>query len=160
MFIPSSGEFVMDASKLAKILFSFNGRMGRTAFWVTVVGLALVSGIEQRIGGFVGGLMGLAIAWVLWASIAKRAHDRGKSVMSVILAALPFMLSIVWFMILPGVGGLALGPVGSILGAGLGAIIFGGWWLLGGAWLLWELGIQGSEAGTNVYGPPVQDLLE
>jgi uncharacterized membrane protein YhaH (DUF805 family) len=149
----------MDAGKLANILFSFNGRMARTAFWVTIVGLALVSGIEQRIGGFVGALMGFAIAWVLWASIAKRAHDRNRSVMSILLAALPFMLSIVWFMILPGIGGFALGPIGSILGAGIGAIVFGAWWLIGGAWLLWELGIQGSTPGTNIYGPPVQDLL-
>lgn len=141
-------------------MFSFNGRMGRTAFWVSAIGLVLVSGIEQRIGGFFGALMGLAIAWVLWASIAKRAHDRGKSVWSVVVAALPFLMSIVWFMVLPGVGGLALGPIGSILGAGVGAIIFGVWWLLGGAWLLWELGIQGSERGTNIYGPPVRDLLQ
>ena len=149
----------MDVQKIASLLFSFNGRMGRTAFWVTVICLALVSGIEERNGGFVGALMGFAIAWVLWASIAKRAHDRGKSVMSIIVAALPFMLSIIWFMILPGLGGFALGPIGSLLGAGVGAIIFGVWWLIGGVWLLWELGIQGSESGTNIYGPPVQDLL-
>jgi uncharacterized membrane protein YhaH (DUF805 family) len=149
----------MDAQKLARILFSFNGRMGRTAFWATLVGLALVSGIEQRIGGFVGALMGLAIAWVLWASIAKRAHDRGKSVLNIVAAALPFMLSIIWFMILPGIGGLALGPIGAFLGAGVGAVVFGAWWLIGGAWLLWELGIQGSDPGMNIYGPPVQDML-
>jgi uncharacterized membrane protein YhaH (DUF805 family) len=95
----------------------------------------------------------------MWASIAKRAHDRGKSVLSVIVSALPFMLSIIWFMILPGIGGLTLGPVGSVLGAGLGAILFAAWWLIGGVWLLWELGIQGSEVGTNIYGPPVNDLL-
>ena len=149
----------MDVQKIAGLLFSFSGRMGRTAFWVTAICLALISGIEERIGGFVGALMGFAIAWVLWASIAKRAHDRGKSVMSVIVAALPFMLSIIWFLILPGLGGFALGPIGSLLGAGVGAIIFGVWWLIGGVWLLWELGIQGSESGTNIYGPPVQDLL-
>jgi uncharacterized membrane protein YhaH (DUF805 family) len=151
---------IMDAQKLAKILFSFNGRMGRTAFWATIVGLALVSGIETRIGGFVGSLLGLAIGWIFWASIAKRAHDRGKSVLSVIAAALPFMISIFWFMVVPGLGGLVLGPVGSIVGAGLGFIVFCGWWLISGAWLLWELGIQGSEPGANLYGPPVQDLLE
>ncbi len=150
----------MDAQKIAKILFSFNGRMARTAFWVTIIGLALVSGIEERIGGFVGSLMGLAIAWVLWASIAKRAHDRGKSVLNVIIAALPFMLSIIWFMVLPGVGGLALGPIGTLLGAGIGALVFGAWWVIGGIWLLWELGIQGSEPGTNIYGGPVNDLLD
>jgi uncharacterized membrane protein YhaH (DUF805 family) len=150
----------MDAKQIAKILFSFNGRMARTAFWVTIIGLALVSGIEQRIGGFVGTLMGLAIAWVLWASIAKRAHDRGKSVLNVIVAALPFMLSIIWFMVLPGVGGLALGPIGTLLGAGIGALVFGAWWVIGGIWLLWELGIQGSEPGTNIYGGPVNDLLD
>jgi uncharacterized membrane protein YhaH (DUF805 family) len=150
----------MDAQRIAQILFSFNGRMGRTSFWATIVGLVLVSGIETRIGGFIGSLLGFAIAWVLWASIAKRAHDRNRSVMGVLLAALPFMISIVWFMILPGLGGLALGPVGSILFAGLGAIAFGAWWLIGGAWLLWELGIQGSTPGTNIYGPPVQDLLD
>ena len=150
----------MDARKLANILFSFNGRMARTAFWVTLVGLALLSGIEQRVGGFVGSLMGLTILWVLWATIAKRAHDRNKSVFSVILAALPFILSIVWFMILRGLGGLVLGPIGSILGAGVGAVVFGAWWLLGGAWLLWELGIQGSAQGTNIYGAPVHDLIE
>jgi uncharacterized membrane protein YhaH (DUF805 family) len=150
----------MDIQKLAKILFSFNGRMARTAFWATIVGLVLVSGIETRIGGMFGAILGFAIAWVLWASIAKRAHDRNKSVMSVILAALPFMMSILWFMILPGIGGLALGPLGSILGAGVGAVVFGAWWLIGGAWLLWELGIQGSQPGTNIYGAPVNDLLE
>lgn len=150
----------MDARKIISILFSFNGRMGRTAFWVTIVGLVLVSGIEQRVGGFVGTLMGLAIGWVLWASIAKRAHDRNKSVLSMLWAALPFILGIMWFMILPGLGGLALGPLGLMLGAGLGALIFGAWWLVGGGWLLWELGIQDSEAGTNIYGPPVHDLLD
>lgn len=150
----------MDARKLAQILFSFNGRMARTAFWVTLVGLALVSGIEQRVGGFVGALMGIGIAWVLWASIAKRAHDRGKSVLSVLVAALPFLASIVWFMILPGLGGLALGPIGAFFGAGVGAIVFSIWWLIGGVWLLWELGIQGSQPGTNIYGAPVHDLLD
>jgi uncharacterized membrane protein YhaH (DUF805 family) len=149
----------MDAQRLARLLFSFDGRMARTAFWATLIGLALLSGVETRIGGFVGAVLGLLIAWILWASIAKRAHDRGKSVLSVIVAALPFMLSIIWFMILPGLGGLALGPVGSVLGAGLGAILFAAWWLIGGAWLLWELGIQGSQPGTNIYGPPVNDLL-
>lgn len=150
----------MDAGKLANILFSFNGRMARTAFWATLIGLVFVSGIETRIEGLVGALLGFAIAWVLWASIAKRAHDRNRSVMTVILAAVPFMFSIVWFMILPGLGGLALGPIGSILGAGLGALIFGAWSVIGGCWLLWELGIQGSEPGTNIYGPPVHDLLD
>jgi uncharacterized membrane protein YhaH (DUF805 family) len=151
----------MDTGQIAKILFSFHGRMGRAAFWVTMIGLALVSGVGQRFGGLIGTLMGLAVLWVMWATLAKRAHDRGRSVWSVVLAAVPFLFSVVSFVIVPGVaGGLMAGLFGAALLAGAGALVFGAWALVGGVWLLFELGIREGEPGANAHGPPVGELLE
>jgi uncharacterized membrane protein YhaH (DUF805 family) len=150
----------MDIATIARIAFSFTGRMGRIPFWIAMIGLALASGIETRLPGLVGALLAFAMLWVFWASLAKRAHDRGKSVWSVVLAALPFMISAFWYVIIPAFMGAAmLGLPGAAIMAGIGGLIFGVWALIGGLWLLWELGIQEGDPQANVYGPPPRDLI-
>jgi uncharacterized membrane protein YhaH (DUF805 family) len=151
----------MQAGEIARALLTFQGRTGRGMFWATAAGCAIVSGLGERLGGLVGGLVGLLVLWVFLAAVTRRAHDRGRSFWAVAVAAVPFVIGVMWFLIVPGLmAGLALGPLGAILGGGLGWLVFAAWWVIGGIWLLWELGIQGGTPGPNLYGPRPADLLD
>ena len=118
------------------LLFSFKGRIGRAKFWLTQLGVTVISAILGGLVGAMGGqapavagqppqippavIIGLLVVMipVLWATFAigaKRCHDRGRSG---------------WFQL------IALIPI------------------IGGIWLLVELGFLRGVDGPNEYGLP------
>jgi uncharacterized membrane protein YhaH (DUF805 family) len=151
----------MDLQAELREAVSFKGRTGRGRFWVVLVLVALLSGFSEQQHGLIGGLLGLAVIWLFLAAVARRAHDRGRSFWTAALAAVPFVIGMGWFLVIPGLFGLlAAGPFLGLFTAGLGWLVFAAWWVLGGIWLLWELGIQAGEPGANAYGQPVRDILD
>ena len=70
--------------KLFRLLFSFSGRISRSAFWWTVVllGLAFIVlfvFLSEELGRASTLALYPPFFWVLAASAAKRMRDRGKS---------------------------------------------------------------------------------
>jgi uncharacterized membrane protein YhaH (DUF805 family) len=132
-------------------LFSFNGRIGRGRFWITLLvylAILIPLGILAEMMQYAntGGLrafllLALAVLSVLTgisslAVSAKRFHDRGKTG---------------WLLLLAG----ALNLIGEALAGDydnpnvIGVVI-----LLGvTVWLVIDLGIMPGEAGPNTYGP-------
>ncbi len=127
-------------------LFSFEGRMRRRDFWISMLIILVASWILRAIIGLAFGPMyyagaaggvpmmqmaamsgmwtGLGIVWLIllwpWLAVAvKRAHDRGKSGIWVLLAFIP---------------------------------------ILGWLWCLIDLGILEGTPGPNEYGPSPKDL--
>ncbi len=79
---------------ISQILFSFEGRIGRLSYWLSVIGLSFSWGIfgyfvddigitrlpePDRLLSTLSGIYGLAILWVSFAVQVKRWHDRDKS---------------------------------------------------------------------------------
>jgi uncharacterized membrane protein YhaH (DUF805 family) len=135
-------------------LFSFSGRMGRGRFWLGLAIAAIAAGVDANLEGLLKTVLGLAVLWVFWAQIVKRAHDRGRSAVSAIVMLLPHVLSWLWFVSPVAIAGLvSLGPVGFVLGGAIGWLIFVGWALIGALWFVIDLGTLPGERGYNRYGP-------
>jgi len=111
-----------------KLLFSFEGRIQRSRFWLGVLcwlgiewGGYLVFAVLRRsfeahpFGfAFLGLIWGTALTWALVAIQVKRWHDRGKSGFMVLILLVP---------------------------------------VLGAVWSFVELGLLAGRIGTNDYGP-------
>jgi uncharacterized membrane protein YhaH (DUF805 family) len=89
---------------LSRILFSFQGRIRRTTYWLAGIGVSMVFFVTWGVlaiasGAVAKGLAGLAspqflalIAAFLWihlAIAAKRCHDRGYSALMTLLLFVP-----------------------------------------------------------------------
>jgi len=101
-------------------LFSFEGRITRSDFWLKFVvpywvGLIVLSLLATLLGETIGGiiflLMNLIALVAIWPSLAvgaKRLHDRNKSGWWQLLLLIP-VLGAIWFLIdagcLPGTEG-------------------------------------------------------
>ena len=90
---------------LTLILFSFNGRISRKTFWLTLLGLSFANAVFGIIIDHSGSnALILKILWTplgLWTSIAfqvKRWHDRGKTGFMVLCNLIP-ILGIFWSLI-------------------------------------------------------------
>lgn len=122
--------------KIIPILFSFQGRIRRTTYWLAGIGSGLVLGLVYIVfavatGALAKGPGGLwapqflpieAVGlWVSLAIAAKRCHDRGYPAVMVLILFVPF---------------------------------------IGGLWGLIDLGFIGGTPGENKYGPsPKAPLL-
>lgn len=122
---------------LKDVLFSFNGRIPRSTYWIYNIAMGVIAGI---IGVILGGIIGvaasastdsdvvtgillvgyclimiamLAFVYPSLAISAKRAHDRNHSGWFVLIGLIPFV---------------------------------------GGLWLLIELGFMAGTPGPNQYG--------
>jgi uncharacterized membrane protein YhaH (DUF805 family) len=118
---------------MMQTLFSFNGRIRRSTFWLYAIGMAVVLGIVIAVGGMVSNMGGamtyvglalIAVAYIalIWAGLAlqiKRWHDRDKSWVWIFIAFIPV--------------------VGSI-------------------WVLVECGFLDGTPGPNKYGPSPKGL--
>ena len=75
-----------------QLLFSFNGRVRRSTYWLYTIGATVVLIVVAMIGGLIGSRGGiLSVGWILsvvayvaliWTALAlqiKRWHDRDKS---------------------------------------------------------------------------------
>lgn len=88
---------------ILQILFSFKGRIGRKAYWLSSLGMLVLVGILVVIGGALGDQNVLAILMLvicvplIWASLAvqiKRWHDRNKSGFWIFITLVPLIGSI------------------------------------------------------------------
>jgi len=82
---PNSGSATGDSFNW-KSLFSFNGRVRRTRYWLTIICMSLLllpanlAGDDMSEGIAIFTLLILIPAlWIMWANIAKRCHDLGHS---------------------------------------------------------------------------------
>lgn len=101
---------------IPQLLFSFSGRMNRRPYWLVPIGIGLTGGAMSALVGSVLPetlailvILGVSIA-MLWISVAlgvKRAHDRGRSGLFLLLALIPLVN--LWPMVelafLPGTSG-------------------------------------------------------
>jgi len=151
---PAASSTVID---WVPLLFSFQGRIRRTHFWIAWAILFA--------GGFVLGLipilnvLGLLLIWPNLAIAVKRLHDMGRSGW---LIAVPYLLQIVAVGYLVSVIGLEafrdperfenMAPEEALatLGPAFGLVAISGLISLG--FWLW-LGIGDSQRGPNKYGP-------
>jgi uncharacterized membrane protein YhaH (DUF805 family) len=90
---------------MQSLLFSFNGRIRRSQYWLYGIGVGFVGGVIlailsmlMRNGGammMVGGILALVVYVVLiWAGLAlsiKRWHDRDKSWVWIFIGAIPIV---------------------------------------------------------------------
>lgn len=96
---------------ISQILFSFQGRIGRQTFWITYIGLWVVSIIISGVLGSVGGnqqaagvvLVVLLVVYVMfiWVGLAiqaKRWHDRDKSGWWILINVIPF-IGLIWALV-------------------------------------------------------------
>jgi uncharacterized membrane protein YhaH (DUF805 family) len=107
------------------LLLSFEGRIGRKSFWMTILAFAvvgIVAGILDAVlhtptvgsSGVLGLIVSVAAIYPAIALYAKRWHDRGKSGWWTLIALVP---------------------------------------IIGGIWMLVEVGFLRGTPGANKYGP-------
>jgi uncharacterized membrane protein YhaH (DUF805 family) len=113
---------------LTQTLFSFNGRIRRSTWWLYSIGLGVVVSVVYGVSMWLMGtgnvlqyigyaLMLVALVAEIWGGLAlsvKRWHDRDKSWVWIFIAFVPF---------------------------------------IGGLWLLIENGFLDGTQGPNKYGP-------
>ena len=136
-------------------LLGFDGRIGRRAFWLGLVIVAIVGSVDQALSGVVKFAVGLLALWMFWALVAKRCHDRGRSAWAAVAWLAPHIVH--WLILvapLAGVGALAAGVFGLAAGLGLGAAIVGIWWLAGAVWFVATLGVLSGDRAPNRFGAP------
>jgi uncharacterized membrane protein YhaH (DUF805 family) len=148
--------------KLRKILFSFDGRIGRRTYWLALLALIaavlvltfapFLLGNEEwvfLILALTSQFIWLLSLWPLLAVGSKRLHDRNKnSWWLLVFWLVPFALICGGFSIIlfddPRTGRTGDFATGSIL-------IFAS--LLPALWGIVELGILPGTKGANLYGP-------
>lgn len=93
---------------LAQLLFSFQGRIRRKAYWLASLGIIIayiaLAGILQSVGlsesvlTLVLGVLYIPVVWISLAIQAKRWHDRNKSAWWILINFVPVIGSI-WALI-------------------------------------------------------------
>ena len=148
----------VDGFDFKTALFSFEGRMRRSHFWIGWL-ICLGLGVVANFIPLLGILLSLALIWPNLAITVKRLHDMGQTGW---LAAIPFVVGLV-----AGIGGAMMMGVGvfmneaaldnedpaallAVMGPALG--LFGVAGLVCLAFLLW-IGLTDSKPGANKYGP-------
>lgn len=95
------------------LLFSFEGRIGRLAWWMCMLGIAIVGGIAEAklmpnpeaetssgLGMLV--LINIALFWCYLAVSVKRWHDRDKSGWWVLIGFIP-VIGFIWIIVENGI---------------------------------------------------------
>jgi uncharacterized membrane protein YhaH (DUF805 family) len=129
---PLTTSPLANSAFLAWLLFSFEGRIRRSEFWLYTLGVGLVYALifvligvalalllpaPLRLYGIIGwwGLNIVAVGWPATAVCSKRLHDRDKSGLWMLLYLIP---------------------------------------IVGGIWLLVEMGCLGGDLEPTRFGPP------
>ena len=85
---------------LPQLLFSFSGRINRQPYWLVGLGMGVASGLITTVAAAVlsetlvtVGMIGVSIAtvWIGLALSVKRAHDRGRSALFILLFLVPLL---------------------------------------------------------------------
>ena len=97
---------------LVKLLFTFDGRVGRREFWVWFIAALSLNVLFSLLGESIGGPLSLLMVIpTLWASFAiyiKRFHDHDKSGWFTLLMFIPFvnlLVAIIWLGCIEGTKG-------------------------------------------------------
>lgn len=135
------------------VLFSWNGRLRRSHFWIGMVAI----GIANMVGGaipIVGFLVSLALIAPAASLCARRLHDMGRSAR---LALIPVAASVVALLL----GTLAtatataafggIGAFGLLAFAGPVVLLVSLLLLVNLAFVLW-VGLSAGVQGANAYG--------
>lgn len=105
-----------DNDSLRRLLFTFDGRIGRRTWWLWAVGamlgLGLYATVLLRVAGvsshITEGLVNMLLLWPALALSIKRWHDRGKSGWWVLVTLIP-VIGWAWAVVenglLPGTAG-------------------------------------------------------
>lgn len=83
-------------ARIAGQLFSFRGRMPRSAFWlnfllVSAAFVALLIVLEQQFGRASSLVLYPPLLWILTSLAAKRLHDRGWSAWWLLVLVIPVL---------------------------------------------------------------------
>lgn len=141
-----------------KLLFSFEGRIRRSHFWIGWL-ICLGVGVVAKWIPVIGFFVSIALIWPNLAITVKRLHDMGQAAW---LAAIPWVVGIVGGVVAVSMIGVSVFSNASALQEGDPVAILG---LLGPAvglvaivclvclgFLLW-IGLSEGQAGANRYGP-------
>lgn len=108
----SVGKPGFSKDALVKLLFSFDGRVGRREFWVWFIAALSLNVLFSLLGETIGGLLSLLLVIpVVWASLAiyaKRFHDHDKSGWFTLLMFIPvvnLLVAIIWLGCIEGTKG-------------------------------------------------------
>ena len=145
-----------------QLLFSFNGRIRRSHFWIAWL---IVLGVNVVISWIpIINLLGFLLIWPFTAIAVKRLHDMGRPawfvaipwIASILLTTIGFMM--IGMSVFAAGGGhydAAPGAFFALMGPGLGAFLLSGVLWLG--FLLW-IGLVEGQPGDNAYGPSPKGL--
>jgi len=145
-----------------QLLFSFNGRIRRSHFWIAWL---IVLGVNVVISWIpIINLLGFLLIWPFTAIAVKRLHDMGRPawfvaipwIASILLTTIGFMM--IGMSVFAAGGGhydAAPGAFFALMGPGLGAFLLSGVLWLG--FLLW-IGLVEGQPGDNAYGPNPKGL--
>lgn len=139
---------------LRALLLTFHGRIGRKDYWIGTACLIVVTLIGALVGLFIGGaiggpigatillgLIGLAVTAPGLAVALKRSNDRGyppEPVLAIFSVSIAYQL--VDFLTLGATAGTTLRIALFIT-------------VIGGLWMLVDLGFMRGVAGPNRHGP-------
>lgn len=103
-----AGNGVVESLTISQILFSFKGRIGRKAYWLSFIGMMAslfavifvlsLAGVGEDAIGLIALIMYVPIIWMSLAVQVKRWHDRNKSGWWVLITLIPIIGSI-WALI-------------------------------------------------------------
>ena len=137
-----------DQGTIASLLLSFDGRISRLPFWIVIIGFGGLSFIvEPVIKRYLGEIASIIFALIalypMLAAAAKRAHDRGRSEMTLLAVLIPALAI------------SALQLAGHLDPKGTMAWVMGGlglWLIAAMIWMLIDLGLLRGELGANRFG--------
>lgn len=134
-------------------LFSFDGRMRRSEYWITSFGLGIFKGvltlllgvltgqIEAKDGGWVSWVVELLFLWPTLAILVKRGHDRNR----------PALFSI--GLMVAALVAIGIVTVAELSGNTTLVIVFGLFMFGCLGFLFIEYGFFDGTQGPNRYGP-------
>ncbi len=103
-----AGDGTVEPLTINQILFSFKGRIGRKAYWLSFLGMMValfavifvlsLAGVGEDVLGLVTLIIYIPIIWMSLAVQIKRWHDRNKSGWWVLITLIPVIGSI-WALI-------------------------------------------------------------
>ena len=168
---------------MINLLFSLNGRINRTKWWIVTLAIfAFSQAISFYFKGFLGpdgkpspaltanmgsvltvigiaAVFGLLSIWIQFAVDVKRFHDRGKSfwwpllLRAPIILLLAIVISFASAIVSAKNGGSTAGAMGMLAGYGLAAIACVIAAAVGGIWILIECGFCSGDIDDNEFGP-------
>jgi uncharacterized membrane protein YhaH (DUF805 family) len=89
-----------EKQSLMKLLFSFNGRIPRKAYWLAYLGVMVVYGLSVTIQEWIILLTFIPVIWSALALGTKRLHDTDRSGWWQLIAIIPLvgLVLLYWFM--------------------------------------------------------------